>query len=164
MDNRVQMPLKMQDGPALKRFVCMLASKQDLLQMALGLPGPLVESTWADALVIEEVQSLWEFHDRWNGDVTPGIQFDWDAPSMDLTIEGLTPEQHASWAQLVERVWIEAKRVRWALTRRASLDNPRYALRTWFLRLGMKGDVYKDTRRVLIEPLSGNTAFRRRNR
>ncbi len=161
MDKRIILSLDVQSGQALKHFVCMLASKQDLLQTALDWPGPLVNRHWADTLVSEEIQALEDFHDHWSADATPGIRFDWDGPSMDLTLEALTPEQHEAWGQLVERIWAKAKTVRWALTRRTSVDNPKYSLRTWLLRLGMQGDAFSDTRRTLVSPLPGNAAFRR---
>jgi hypothetical protein len=42
-------------------------------------------------------------------------------------------------------------------------DNARYTFRTWLLRLGMIGDEYKVTRRILLANLEGNIAFRNKN-
>lgn len=39
-------------------------------------------------------------------------------------------------------------------------SNERYSLRIWLLRLGMEGAEYKRTRSLLMQPLSGNTAFK----
>ena len=39
-------------------------------------------------------------------------------------------------------------------------DNEKYAMRIWLLRLGMNGPEYKDERRILMQNLSGNCAFR----
>jgi len=39
-------------------------------------------------------------------------------------------------------------------------DNEKYAFRIWLLRLGMNGDAYKSTRKVLMEKLGGHAAFR----
>ena len=39
-------------------------------------------------------------------------------------------------------------------------ENEKYAFRGWLLRLGMKGDEYKNTRKILLENLDGNAAFR----
>lgn len=36
----------------------------------------------------------------------------------------------------------------------------KYALRTWLLRLGMNGPDFKETRKILMENLSGHAAFR----
>lgn len=39
-------------------------------------------------------------------------------------------------------------------------DNPKFTFRVFLLRLGMVGKEYKETRKVLLEKLSGNSAFR----
>lgn len=39
-------------------------------------------------------------------------------------------------------------------------SNEKYALRTWLLRLGMNGPDFKQTRKILMENLSGHAAFR----
>ena len=39
-------------------------------------------------------------------------------------------------------------------------ENEKYALRTWLLRLGMNGPDFKETRKILMERLSGHAAFR----
>ena len=39
-------------------------------------------------------------------------------------------------------------------------ENEKYALRTWLLRLGMNGPDFKETRKILMEKLSGHAAFR----
>ena len=39
-------------------------------------------------------------------------------------------------------------------------ENPKYAMRTWLLRLGFIGDEFKTAREVLTRRLSGNAAFR----
>ena len=39
-------------------------------------------------------------------------------------------------------------------------DNEKYAFRIWLLRIGMNGDEFKTSRKILLENLSGHTAFR----
>lgn len=39
-------------------------------------------------------------------------------------------------------------------------ENEKYALRTWLLRLGMNGPDFKETRKILMENLTGHAAFR----
>ena len=39
-------------------------------------------------------------------------------------------------------------------------ENEKYAFRIWLLRLGMNGDEYKQTRKVLMKNLTGHAAFR----
>lgn len=39
-------------------------------------------------------------------------------------------------------------------------DNPKFTFRVFLIRLGMIGDEYKTTRKILLERLKGNSAFR----
>ena len=39
-------------------------------------------------------------------------------------------------------------------------ENEKYALRIWLTRLGMNGPEFKTTRKVLMENLTGHSAFR----
>ena len=39
-------------------------------------------------------------------------------------------------------------------------DNPKYAMRTWLLRLGFIGDEFKTAREMLTRNLEGDAAFR----
>lgn len=58
---------------------------------------------------------------------------------------------------LINRHVLEQKRIQAKIV---NDENEKYAFRIWLLRIGMKGDEYKDSRRVLMENLSGHTAFR----
>ena len=39
-------------------------------------------------------------------------------------------------------------------------ENPKYAMRTWLLRLGFIGEEFKTAREILTKRLAGDTAFR----
>ena len=53
-----------------------------------------------------------------------------------------------------------AKEVRSASPKKQQHENPRFAMRTWLLRLGFIGDEFKTARDILTQRLSGDTAFR----
>jgi len=60
-------------------------------------------------------------------------------------------------ASLMNKMSMTQKRVQ-ATT--VETDNEKYAFRVWLIRLGMNGVEYKTTRKLLLEHLSGNSAFR----
>lgn len=62
-------------------------------------------------------------------------------------------------ASLMNRHAIEMKRIQ---AKEVNDENEKYAFRIWLLRIGMNSDEYKSTRKVLMENLSGHTAFRTR--
>ncbi len=47
-----------------------------------------------------------------------------------------------------------------ASSKKTESDNPKFTFRVFLIRLGMIGDEYKVTRKVLLERLAGNSAFR----
>ena len=53
-----------------------------------------------------------------------------------------------------------AKEVKFASAKPQQHENPKYAMRTWLLRLGFIGDEFKTAREVLTKRLSGDAAFR----
>lgn len=60
-------------------------------------------------------------------------------------------------AILMNRQAISQKRIQ---AKDVNDENEKYALRTWLLRLGMNGPDFKETRKILMENLSGHAAFR----
>jgi hypothetical protein len=53
-----------------------------------------------------------------------------------------------------------AKEVRTASPKPQQNENPKYAMRTWLLRLGFIGDEFKTARDLLTRRLDGDAAFR----
>ena len=53
-----------------------------------------------------------------------------------------------------------AKEVRTASPKPQQHENPKFAMRTWLLRLGFIGEEFATAREILIRNLSGNAAFR----
>ena len=53
-----------------------------------------------------------------------------------------------------------AKMVKTASPRQPQVENPKYAMRTWLLRLGFIGDEFATARLILTRNLEGDTAFR----
>lgn len=60
-------------------------------------------------------------------------------------------------AAMMNAMALSQKRIQ---AKEVNTDNEKYAFRIWLLRLGMNGDAYKGTRKVLMENLSGHAAFR----
>ena len=85
--------------------------------------------------------------------------FQFDSPSDDRK-GGLHAGQLKSYIQLCLALSQMAKTVRTASPKPQQNDNPKYAMRTWLLRLGFIGDEFKTARDLLTKRLSGDTAFR----
>lgn len=86
--------------------------------------------------------------------------FQFDTPSGDRR-GGLHAGQLKSYIQLCLALSQMAKTVRTASPKPQQNENPKYAMRTWLLRLGFIGDEFKTAREILTKRLAGDTAFRR---
>ena len=74
---------------------------------------------------------------------------------------GLHAGQLKSYIQLCLALSQMAKTVKTASPKPQQNENPKYAMRTWLLRLGFIGDEFKTAREILTKRLAGDTAFRR---
>ena len=85
--------------------------------------------------------------------------FQFEAPSGGKQ-NGLHAGQLKSYIQLCLALSQMAKEVKTASPKPQQTENPKYAMRTWLLRLGFIGDEFKTARELLTKRLDGDTAFR----
>ena len=85
--------------------------------------------------------------------------FQFDAPA-DGRQNGLHAGQLKSYVQLCLALSEMAKEVRTASPKPQQNENPKYAMRTWLLRLGFIGEEFSTARDFLTKRLSGDAAFR----
>ncbi len=100
-------------------------------------------------------------HSFFNGHGTiefRGWQF--DAPA-DGKQNGLHAGHLRAYIQLCLALSQMAKMVKTASPKPQQTENPKYAMRTWLLRLGFIGDEFKTARELFTKRLDGDTAFRK---
>ena len=85
--------------------------------------------------------------------------FQFDAPAADRK-NGLHAGQLKSYIQLCLALSQMAKSVKTASPKPQQNDNPKYAMRTWLLRLGFIGEEFATARDLLTRRLDGDAAFR----
>ena len=85
--------------------------------------------------------------------------FQFDAPTANRK-GGLHAGQLKSYIQLCLALSQMAKEVRSASCKPQQNENPKYAMRTWLLRLGFIGDEFKTARELYTKRLDGDAAFR----
>ena len=72
----------------------------------------------------------------------------------------LTPEAYRAYADFISKLCDMARRQKRVLAKEKEVDNPKYAFRCFLLRLGLIGNKYKTSRKILIQNLWGNSAFK----
>ena len=85
--------------------------------------------------------------------------FQFDAPAAGKQ-NGLHAGQLKSYIQLCLALSQMAKTVKTASPKSQQNENPKYAMRTWLLRLGFIGEEFKTARELLTRRLDGDAAFR----
>ena len=85
--------------------------------------------------------------------------FQFDAPTAERK-NGLHAGQLKSYIQLCLALSQMAKTVKTASPKPQQNDNPKYAMRTWLLRLGFIGEEFATARDLLTRRLAGDAAFR----
>ena len=85
--------------------------------------------------------------------------FQFDAPT-DGKQNGLHAGQLKSYIQLCLALSQMAKMVKTASPKPQQVENPKYAMRTWLLRLGFIGEEFATARDILTRNLAGDAAFR----
>ncbi len=85
--------------------------------------------------------------------------FQFDAPA-DGKQNGLHAGQLKAYIQLCLAMSELAKAQKHASAKPQQTENPKYAMRTWLLRLGFIGDEFKTAREVLTKRLDGDASFR----
>lgn len=86
--------------------------------------------------------------------------FQFDAPSSGKQ-NGLHAGQLKSYIQLCLALSALAKNAKSASPKPQQTENPKYAMRTWLLRLGFIGDEFKTARETFTKRLDGDSSFRR---
>lgn len=85
--------------------------------------------------------------------------FQFDAPANGKR-NGLHAGQLKSYIQFCLALSQMAKTVKSASPKPQQNENPKYAMRTWLLRLGFIGDEFKTAREILTKRLDGDASFR----
>lgn len=167
IDNlELSIPMDGHSGVTLKNIVNMLSSKQHLIMKSMGIEGNLMDETFAGDLGLKTTETLDEFKtaaEELGTERCKGITFDFEKNiyTYNIPSDKLAYEKISAFAVLAARINEFAKEQKRTSYKVAQDDNPKFALRTWLIRLGMKGKGYKATRRALLENLGGNSAFRK---
>lgn len=151
---------------SLKNIINMLYSKQRLIMMAFETEEAFMDDGFAEDLnkpEIKDLEGLKEALEELEINRCPGFQIDFDekAFTFKLHSSNLNPERIKAFQDLCVLIANYGRTLSRASYKQAQDDNPKYALRTWLIRIGMNGPEYKETRKTLLKHLEGSGAFRK---
>ena len=160
----ISFPLADHTVQSLTNLICMIHSRGTLLSKATD-GNFSADKSLADEIGKHEFRSVHEliaFIREW-GETNPplnGISFDSDK----LTFDGFGQAQDADHVQTfmklagaMNHMALTQKRVQ---AKDVDDSNEKYAMRVWLVRIGFGGADHKTDRRILLEHLTGHSAFR----
>lgn len=151
---------------SLKNIINMLYSKQRLISMAFQTEQLFMDEGFAEDLSKENTESLVDLEvtfKKLGRERCPGFRIDFEEKNFSFWLLGaeLTPERIKAFKDLSALITEYAKTLNRASFKESQDDNPKYALRTWLIRIGMNGPEYKETRMTLLKHMEGSGAFRK---
>ena len=76
----------------------------------------------------------------------------------------VTDETAKAYAEFISKLCQMARTQKRVTAKEKIVDNEKYAFRCFLLRLGMIGNAYKESRKILLQNLTGSSAFKSRHR
>lgn len=166
LDLELAFPVSQHNGVTLRNLVNLLYSRGKLIGKATGghfhVENGLVEKLKDDSCtfaIMNFINAVSDYETE-HGAALEGLKINTEK----VTFTGFpTAPDHehltafAQLAVLMNQQAISQKRIQ---AKDVNDENEKYALRTWLLRLGMNGPDFKETRKILMENLSGHAAFR----
>lgn len=160
----VAVPMEGHTGTTLRNLVNIIYSKQALIKKSLGIAGNIVEDDFSKGINEAKIETLEDFKTTTESigeKHCSGIAFDFSDNTITFKfLEDATPEKVEAYTNLIALLNQNAKALKHASAKAKDTDNDKFTFRVFLIRLGMIGDEYKVARKVLLENLEGNSAFR----
>ena len=155
----ISLPLEGHTAGNIRNLAAMLVSRGNLISKATGgqfsCTAEMMEAL-RSATDIPTTKGILEE----NSGALEGLVIEEDK----ITFTGFPltddPQKTKTFMQLASLMGRMAKEQKHTLARPVAAENEKYSFRIWLLSLGMKGDEYAQTRKILLAPLSGNAAFK----
>lgn len=158
----VTVPIDGHTAISLGNLINTLYSKQNLLKKALEYDADFVTEEIVTAINETKAGSIEEFESIVSKLECEGITFNFQQSTITFRCFGTegTTENVKAYTQLVGLLNQYVKTLKYASTKVKATDNEKFTFRVWLNRIGMIGDEYKETRKLLLQNLTGNSAFR----
>ncbi len=162
----VTIPTSHHTGSSLRNLVNLLYTRASLLNKALGTDFSVTEGL-VEALAenenlhtTEDFCRVIEAYESEHGPAISGLNITQENLSFTTLPETDDPERVKTFTELAAMMNKQALSQKRIQAKAVNEENEKYALRVWLTRLGMNGPEYKASRKILMENLSGHSAFR----
>ena len=153
-DEQIQMETSEEPAPAEEAM-----AEADEDSLSISLPRTLFTETALqnlDALLLSKGRLIRHAFDIREATYTltdERITFTW--------LHGtITDETAKAYAEFISKLCLMARTQKRVTAKEKIVDNEKYAFRCFLLRLGMIGNAYKESRKILLQNLTGSSAFK----
>ena len=160
----ITIPTEGHNGITLRNLVNILAAKEYLITKTMGridqvfIPQVLVEAI--NAARLRTIEDFLEVKQTLNDIDWAGLLISKDNITFRWFVATLNPETIQAYIQFAFAVNKMALAQKHSSPRKTETVNEKYTFRTWLLRLGFIGERYKDSRKLFLDRLDGNSSFR----
>ena len=155
----VSVPTENHDVNSLRNLINLVYTRASLLNKSLGTEFRIEEDVVAALKELPGNAKITDVMYCIGEDETEGIRIDEDQITFG-PIPDDTPEKARAFTELVTKMNKQSLTQNRIQAKVVNDESEKYALRIWLIRLGMNGPEFKETRKVLMQNLSGNAAFR----
>lgn len=155
----ISLPLDGHTAGGIRNLAAMLVSRGNLISKATGGKFSCTAELMEAINPVTDIPTIKRILDE-NSGALEGLVIEEDR----ITFAGFPltddPKRTKAFMQLASLMNRMAKEQKHTLARPVTVENEKYSFRIWLISLGMKGEEYAQTRKVLLAPLSGNAAFK----
>ncbi|WP_143760555.1 hypothetical protein [Paenibacillus odorifer] len=163
-DLEIAVPMGEHTGHTLRNLANLIYSRQALMVKALDYDGNIIEDAFITAIHDPTIDTSEKLMAKISevSNFCPGIAFDFYNKKLTFKFFQGRPsaEKIQAYTQLVELLNQTAQTLKYASTKSKETDNDKFTFRLFLIRLGMVGVEYKLARKILLDKLEGNSAFR----
>ena len=155
----VSVPMDHHGANSLRNLINLVYTRAPLLNKALGTSFRVDEDVIEALKELPESAKVADVIYCVGEDEAEGFHIDEDTITFG-PLPDATPERVRAFTELIGKMNEQALTQNRILAKPVNDESEKYALRIWLIRLGMNGPEYKEARKVLMQNLSGNAAFR----
>ena len=144
---------------SLRNLINLVYTRASLLNKALGTCFRIDEDVIEALKELPENAKVADVMYCIGEDEAEGFQIEEDRITFG-PLPDATPERIKAFTELIGRMNNQAMMQNRIQAKAVNDESEKYALRIWLIRLGMNGPEFKETRKVLMQNLSGSAAFR----
>lgn len=165
----ITIPMEGHTGSTLRNMLNMLYSKQPVIKKVFEIEADILQADFIADLNKASIQTIEEFKTGIAGKQESGyhgIEFDFTNNTITFKFFKHIQEQDRleAYTQFISLLSQSARGLKHASSKPTTTDNFKFTMRVWLIRLGFVGHEYKKSRKLLLQNLEGNSAYRKLER